>query len=132
MSRWTHINSVFRLNSIGRISDEKIEQVFGKCITFDKMYDYEADGNPKTLPMGSEGTLEISVWHNPDKSCLASTTVSVFGDLRDFGGEEDIKSLKDWFDDCCHGFSVRQAIIQIEDEWNENPIIIAYKDMNDD
>ena len=131
MSRWTHVNASFRLDSIGRISDEEIEKGFGKAITFKDMYDYEAEGELKTLPMGSEGSLEMSIWHNPDRSDLASTTVSVFGDLRDFGGEQDIAGLKLWFNDCCEQFCIRQAFIQIEDEWSDKPIILLHNIMED-
>lgn len=131
MSRWTHINASFRLDSIKKILDEEIECVFGKAITFKDMYDYEADGTSKVLPMGSEGSLEMSIWHNPDRSFLSSTTVSVFGDLRDFGDEQDIEGLKLWFNDCCEQFRVRQAFMQIEDEWSDKPIILLHNIMED-
>lgn len=119
MSQWTHVNASFRLDSIGKIQDEKIIEIFGKQVSYKSMsnleYDvnYEVKDKEKYLPMGSEGTLEISIWHNPDKSCMASTTVSVFGDLRDYGSFDEIEK---WFNKCCGNFCVRQAICQVEVE----------------
>ena len=107
MSQWTHVAAVFRLDSIGKISDENIQKVFGKEVTYNQLFGYDEKDGVKTLPMGSEGTLEMSIWHNPDNSCLASTTVSVFGDLRDYGGTDDINKLKDWFNNCCTNLMVR-------------------------
>ena len=127
MSQWTHVNASFRLDSIGYIPDERIEEVFGKEISYDDLYDYDETSTVKTLPMGSEGSLNISVWHNPDRCCMASTTVTVFGDLRDYGGDSDIEKLKEWFNNCCNEFMVRQAIMQIQDEWQKDTIVVEYK-----
>ena len=74
---------------------------------------YEVKDKDKYLPIGSEGTLEMSIWHNPDKSCMASTTVSVFGDLRNYGSFDEIEK---WFNKCCNRFFVRQAVCQVEVE----------------
>ena len=129
MSRWTHVAAIFRLDSMGTIDDEKIREIFGKEIKYDEIYEYyESDSDKliKTLPMGSEGTLIMSIWHNPNKNSLASTTVSVFGDLRDYGGD-DVEEIKKWFIDCCKQCLTRQAIIQIDDEGVKDSIIIEYK-----
>lgn len=119
MSQWTHVNASFRLNSIGEIPDEKIIDIFGKQVDYRSMssieYDenYEVKDKDKYLPMGSEGTLEMSIWHNPDKSCMASTTVSVFGDLRDY---ETFNEIEEWFNKCCNSSWIRQAVCQVEVE----------------
>ena len=126
MSQWTHVNASFRLDSFGVISDEKIYDVFGRYVSWDDLCDY--DGEYKSTPMGSEGSLEISIYHNPDESCISSTQVSVFGDLRDFGGDRDIAKLKEWFDECCSKFSIRQAFIQIRDEYKNDDVIYTYRD----
>ena len=75
--------------------------------------------------MGSESTLKMSIWHNPDSSYMASTTVSVFGDLRDYGGS-DIEKLKEWFNECCSKFMVRQAIMQVIDDYVNEPLVMQY------
>lgn len=126
MSQWTHVAAVFRLDSLGPISDENIIECFGRPVTYKELGDYDESDYLKVLPMGSEGSLEMSIWHNPDFSCLASTTVSVFGDLRDFGGSKGLEELKKWFNECCENFMVRQAVIHIEDEYADEPVIVQY------
>ena len=107
------------------IDDDEIYDVFGRHVGYDDLFDF--DGEYKTTPMGSEGSLEINIYHNPEDSHLASTQVSVFGDLRDFGGKWGIEKLKQWFDECCAKFIVRQTVIQIRDEYENDDIICTYK-----
>lgn len=128
MSRWTHVAAIFRLNSINVMLDKTLLDVFGEEVSYKQMLSYDEHGSAATLPMGSEGSLSMSIWHNPDRHCLASTTVSVFGDLRDFGDTKDIESLKAWFNKCCQHFNIRQAVMQIIDEWNKVPIIVQYNE----
>lgn len=119
MSQWTHVNANFRLNSLGEIDDKTLINIFGKSVDFYNMDKIERDENwkvkdkDKYLPMGSEGSLEMSIWHNPDTSCMASTTVSIFGDLRDYGSFNEIKK---WFNRCCDALWIRQAFCQVEVE----------------
>lgn len=125
MSQWTHVAAIFRLDSFGTISDESIYKGFGKEVTWNNLCNYDELDDTKTLPMGSEGTLEMSIWHNPDKNCMASTTVSVFGDLRNYGGS-DIDKLKEWFNECCEKFLVRQAVMHVIDEYADKPLVVQY------
>ena len=122
MSQWTHVNASFRLDSFGRTEDEELINIFGKSIDFYHMdeieydEDWEVKDKDKYLTMGSEGTLEMSIWHNPNESCIASTTVSIFGDLRDYGDYEEIEK---WFNKCCNAFGsigIRQAFCQVNVE----------------
>lgn len=90
MSRWTHVAAIFRVDSIGQISDDEIIEKFGREVDWEEMADCDYDDSDEWvqqefLPMGSEGSLKMSIWHNPVKNEMASTTVSVFGDLRDYG-----------------------------------------------
>lgn len=116
MSQWTHVNASFRIDSFGRVDDDLIVDVFGKTVEYKNMYnleyddDFEVKNKEQYLPMGSEGSLEMTIWHNPDTSCIGSTTVSVFGDLRDFGSFDEIEK---WFNKCCKYFSIRQAFCQV-------------------
>lgn len=59
------------------------------------------------MPTGSEGSLQRLVWENPDKSCMASYTVTVFGDLRDY---DDQQAIREWFDGVCEKCFIRQAV----------------------
>ena len=65
--------------------------------------------------MGSEGSLHLSIWENPDKECSASYTVSIFGDLRDHHNPQEII---DWFRNKIKDLWVRQAVITVDNEWN--------------
>ena len=125
MSQWTHVAAVFRLDSFGQIPDENIREVFGRVVTYEQLYNFDETDCAKILPIGSEGTLKMSIWHNPDDGCLASTTVSVFGDLRDYGGD-DIEKLKQWFNECCEAFNTRQAVMHVIDEYASEPLIVQH------
>lgn len=67
---------------------------------------YDANGDA-FLPCGSEGSLERSVWVNPDPSSVPSYAVSVFGDLRDY---EDLDAICEWFERACSRLWVRSAV----------------------
>lgn len=131
MSVWTHVTGVVRIDSI-RTSDDipNFDKYFGKEWAFDDMWDDESiyrefEINPDAfMPSGSEGSLQKSVWVNPDRSCMSAYTVTIFGDLRDYDDPDVIIS---WFKDCCKNVWVRQAIITVETE-GKKPIIYNYKD----
>ena len=91
MSIWTHVNAAFRIDTF--LSEIDFEKVFGKELDYWDDYQIwdEAEKNPNEfLPLGSEGSLKMHVWENPDKNCMARYTVSIFGDLRDV---EDIEKV---------------------------------------
>lgn len=117
MSNWTHVAGIMRIDDF-RMNDEvpDFEKIFGKTVRF------EDPGFPEgeTLPMGSEGSLEMSVYVNPDKSYLSAYTVSFFGDLRDHDSPEEIIY---WFKEKCKlademFCGVRNACIVAENERN--------------
>lgn len=118
MSCWCHVAAVMRIDSI-RVGDNYSEpdwdELIGKeCIwgdPDDTWYDMEL--NPeKYLPMGSEGSLHKSVWTNPKTYCMASYTVTIWGDLRDRDCDDADEIIK-WFKEKCKQFWIRQAIITI-------------------
>lgn len=63
--------------------------------------------------MGSEGSLKMSVWVNPDKNSMAAYTVSIFGDLR---GHDDPQGIVDWFEAKCGMVWVRNAVLVVRNE----------------
>lgn len=123
MSIWTHVNASFRLDGYGYISDKEIEKIFGKQVSYEDLSQYYGKKHKvKTLPMGSEGSLEMTIWHNPDECCVASTTVFVFGDLRDY---DSFSELEKWFNEVCKNIrnsriicGIRQAVMQVSIENN--------------
>lgn len=121
MSNWTHVAGVIRVDYI-KWDDEDTELDFDKLIGKECLWgsDYEvfedANKHPELyLPMGSEGSLQKSVWINPNDSCTARYTVSIFGDLRD---HDSCDEIIEWFKNKCKwiGRRVRQATITVNNE----------------
>lgn len=142
MSVWTHVAAVFRYDSIAAEFCDVVDVetqwgkrkrhvpnwdlVFGKAtfepddITDDeqigkwlKSVDDAYDNRGEYLPFGSEGSLQISVWTNPDGSSAAKYTISIFGDLRDYDSVDEIEK---WFQRSCKRGSLRQAACHCEIE----------------
>ena len=122
MSNWTHVAAIVRVDNF-RFDEELnvadyFEGVFGKELRYEdgvEVWD-EADEHPELfLPLGSEGSLEMNVWENPNKSCMAAYVVSIFGDLRD---HDNPNAIVEWFKEKVSGLWVRQATITVENEWN--------------
>lgn len=128
MSIWCHVAAVVRIDDL-RWDDSTpdFEEIFGKTCKWGSSDDVWNDLNEhsdKYLPCGSEGSLEMSVWKNPDISCMAAYTVSIFGDLRDFA---DGQGVVDWFKNKLKDIFVRQACITVLTEGNK-PITWTYSD----
>lgn len=121
MSNWTHVAGIIRMNSF-RFDELYNEDYFDKLIGKECLFDAplnvwdDAEENPDDyLPMGSEGSLQKSVWIDPDPSNIAAYTISIFGDLRN---HDDIDEIIDWFKKICSKIWVRQAIITVLNERN--------------
>ena len=121
MSNWTHVAGVIRVDGLRCLDDVLGEPNFDEIIGKECLWDsptevwHDADDNPdKYLPMGSEGSLQKSIWINPDKQSMDSYTISIFGDLRD---HDNVKEIIDWFKEKCKKLWVRNAVITVENEW---------------
>jgi hypothetical protein len=125
MSNWTHVAAIFRIDSWRTHDGEmNLNKIFGRELNdFDTRDVWlEADKHPERfLPCGSEGSLQMSVWTNPDPCCMAAYTVSIFGDLRD---HDDVDEIISWFEEKCKTlkedktipYSIRQAVITVDNE----------------
>lgn len=118
MSNWTHVAGIVRVDCLhGLFKEPDFEQIFGKECAFEspsEVWD-DAEAHPeKYLPMGSEGSLNMSIWTNPCEMDMAAYTVSIFGDLRD---HDNPQAIIDWFESCCSKVWVRNACITVENEW---------------
>ena len=126
MSNWTHVAGVMRIDDLrfdaANIPDFKA--VFGKTLRFEDDWPEDLESRKdEYLPMGSEGSLELSVHVNEDVHSMAAYVVTIFGDLRDHDSPDEIIN---WFkekydlinssDDFIGG--VRNACIVAENEWN--------------
>lgn len=119
MSNWTHVAGIIRVDRI-RVDDDTKEldfdEILGKeCLwnSSRKVWDDALKNPDKYMPMGSEGSLQKSVWVNPNKDHVASYTVSIFGDLRD---HDSISEIIDWFIEKCNLLWIRSAVITVENE----------------
>lgn len=113
MSIWTHVAGCFRIDAVrGLDFSEQIDfdKLLGKTCNFNSS---EKEWEECNVPCGSEGSIEFSIWTNPDECCLASYTISVFGDLRDFEVER-ISEIKKWFEKVVSNCSIRNAVIVAE------------------
>lgn len=122
MSIWTHVAGVMRIDYIKLNDDPELDfdELIGKECLWDSNYEVfeDADKHPELyLPMGSEGSLQKSVWINPKDSHASRYTVSIFGDLRD---HESCDEIIEWFKSKCEslGGRVRQATITVNNEYN--------------
>lgn len=119
MSNWTHVAGIIRIDAF-RFEDKipDFDELIGRELHFmDTIAKWDdAHKHPeKYLPLGSEGSLMKSVWINPDRGDIAAYTVSIFGDLRD---HHDAQEIIDWFKKICDKFTVRNAVIVVENEIN--------------
>ena len=113
MSNWTHVAGIIRVDGM---AEQDFDKIIGKECLWGSPSEIwkDAEANPdKYLPMGSEGSLQKSIWENPDKSCLASYTISIFGDLRDHYSTSEII---EWFKSKCKELWVRNAVITVYNE----------------
>lgn len=112
MSNWTHVAGIIRVDGLRINGKPKVDfdEILGKECLWESptgVWD-DAETNPdKYLPMGSEGSLQKSVWENPIKNCLDAYTISIFGDLRDHHSTSDII---EWFKEKCKLLWVRNAV----------------------
>ena len=117
MSVWTHVAGIIRVDGL-RIGDDKLDwdEIIGKGLDWedpDKIWDDWDKNHEAFMPCGSEGSLKKIIWENPNKSSLASYTVSIFGDLRDY---DNLVEIKKWFAKVCGKLWVRNAVITAECE----------------
>ena len=118
MSAWVHVAAIVRIDGFCHENEaEHFDELFGKECLWDSDESVWKDAREhpeKYLPMGSEGTLQKTVWINPKEHHMDRYTVSIFGDLRDvWSGEWIIK----WFKEKLKAdVWVRQATITVDCE----------------
>ena len=125
MSNWLHVAAIVRIDSFGDLFEDEsecltkemdsIKNVFGRQLLFDDHNAWEEyrEHPERFLPMGSEGSLQMSLWINPKDNYCDRYTVSIFGDLRD---RFDCQSIIDWFKDRCSkmgSWTIRNACITV-------------------
>ena len=127
MSNWTHVAGVIRINGFNidgdtlneyiekyKSPEERIKECIYDTIGRHVGFGVDEDNIPEPhLPMGSEGSLDISI-HIQPLDVLEIAVVTIFGDLRD---HYSANSIIDWFKEVCDKLWVRQATITVDNEY---------------
>jgi hypothetical protein len=126
MSQWTHVCGCVRIDHLfnWKVINPRIKEAFGKVLQYEspeQMWDEQKNHPERYTPTGSEGGVEYNVWENPDKRSMASHTVSIFGDLRDYNNAEEII---EWFNKICKSFMIRDAVLNIDIEYEKTVTVI--------
>lgn len=106
MSQWTHVNGIIRIDAIRTIG-------FGNKPNIGIPSQFDDDHQSRDIPTGSEGSLYAELWISPNNSSLATYTVSIFGDLRDYNYVEDIVK---YLNQITHKQMVRSGVCEIHIE----------------
>ena len=123
MSIWTHVAGIIRVDSIREIEELDFTEIFGKELEYDDSNFGDAENHPdQYLPFGSEGSLKMIIWDNPNKHQMAAYTVSIFGDLRDY---DEPEKIIEWFKNKCSKLLVRDAVITARSSDSE-PVTWTY------
>jgi len=121
MSQWTHINGSIRVDCVRGLQPiPNFKELFKTCDWADDEDIWDACNVPK----GSEGSVKVNIWENPEENHVAAYTVQVFGDLRDFG-TPDYPEVKKWFEDIClnKGLEIRNAVLEVDIEYGNTYIL---------
>lgn len=118
MSNWSHVAAIARIDHMALFGMPELnfEEIFGKEILYEsdeELWEEATEHPERFLPMGSEDSLRMSVWVDPDPHALARYTVSIFGDLR---SHDDSDGIIEWFKAKLEGLPIRQACITVHNE----------------
>lgn len=101
--------------------DYSPEEFEDACQVYDSLWEEKEKHPERFLPCGSEGSCHMFV----NDEGYGRKVVTVVGDLRDFGGPDDVQSVCDWFDRACSRVAaLRQATCSILDEWSDEPPVM--------
>lgn len=114
MSTWTHVAGIIRIDGLPDVTPKP--NLGPVCRWGDGL----ANWDRCTLPKGTEGSLDYTVWENPNPSHAARYTVSLFGDLRDYDSIDDIIRYARQITD---GQIVRQGALTVEVESGPQGIV---------
>ena len=131
MSQWTHVCGCIRIDCLSHEKmQERMQNALGKILMWEspmEMWD-EADVHPERYtPYGSEGGIEYDIWENPNHSCMASHTVSIWGDLRDYS---NVNEITDWFNKILYSshLIIRDAVLSIDVEYQSKTVLVYNDD----
>lgn len=111
MSRWAHVTGSVRYDCLYHRKN-KLKKLLGKLLSL-------------KYKITNCGVKPDETGH---VSSAADTAVLIWGDLRGID-DQDIKDIKEWFNKitCKSGFMIRQAVLEIDDEWSNSISVLTYK-----
>jgi hypothetical protein len=113
MSQWTHVAATIRFDAlrlpgiaVGRMTLADL----GRTVQYDQPV---TAWDACDVPCGSEGSLQTSLYEDPDTSNMAAYVATIWGDLRSY---EDVEAIRAYLNRICRGRMVRQgvAIVNVE------------------
>jgi len=119
MSYWTHVNGSLRIDCPHPVKnldftrfDTHIKNLFKVVHAHGSKEEWEACN----IPYGSEGSLDVNIWINPELNYVARYTINFFGDLRDFEDYQHIE-IVNWINELIikNRLDVRAGIMTIDD-----------------
>jgi len=122
MSQWTHVNGSIRIDHLKVMSDyTDLNSKFKTC----GFTDDEIEWKECNVPCGSEGSIQVNIWENPEDHHLAAYTVNFWGDLRDYDNEQE---LVDWFTKIIKSHMIRDAVMSIRIEYQSYSVYVSQYD----
>jgi len=122
MSQWTHVNGSIRIDHLKVMSDyTDLNSRFKTC----GFTDGEIEWKECNVPCGSEGSIQVNIWENPNDHHLAAYTVNFWGDLRDY---DDEKEIVDWFTKIIKSHMIRDAVMTIGIEYQSYSVYVSQYD----
>lgn len=121
MSQWTHVAGLIRVDALRGIAPKgspinpDLEAILGPIST------YYRPNSASTLPTGSEGSLEYKVIESEHENSLASYTVAIWGDLRDYGS---VDAILDWLNKTFAGLMIRSGIVEVDVEFDRQHVLL--------
>lgn len=130
MSQWTHVCGCIRIDCLDHENmQERIQNALGKILKWEspsEMWDEAEDYPERYTPTGGEGGIEYDIWENPNHSCMAAYTVSIWGDLRSYNS---VSEITNWFNKVLYNSKliIRDAVLSIDAEY-QCKTVLTYND----
>jgi len=122
MSTWTHIAATIRYDALRIPGMPSMKPDLGKTCSFDST---ESEWDACNVPCGSEGSLQHSLWVNPNVTHMAAYVVTIWGDLRDY---QDVEEVIDYLKRITgKKMLVRGGVAQIEVSY-AGTVVLHYED----
>lgn len=126
MSLWTHIAATIRIDDFSFGDDPLKPPHFGITCDFDSS---EESWEDCSVPCGSEGSLQYKLIDSAENTNTTAKWVATFwGDLRDFGSDEDVIGVIEYFNKCIENRCIRNGVLEIAVEYQPSRVFVIQYD----